>query len=81
MEFETRSLKRKEVKALKKQGYNMGALSAEQVDDFMDLVFAVVFTPEQLALIDDLPQSECMRILNRILADTNGSVQPDEAKN
>jgi len=81
MEFEGRSLKRKEVKALKAKGYNMGNLRPEQVDDLMDEIFLLVFTPEQIAELDERDQKDCMKILNQIIAETSGSVSPDDAKN
>lgn len=80
-DMETRSLKRREVKALKAMGYNMGSLRPEQIDDFMDEVFALVFDADELARIDDMDQSACMTLLNRIMDDTSGRVPETDAKN
>ena len=80
-EFEIRSLKRKEVKALKEKGFNMGALQPEQIDDFMDAVFTIIYSPAHIGKIDEQPQRDCIKLLNQIMDETNGSISEVEAKN
>jgi len=69
-----RSLTRKEVKALKKKGFDIGNLSRDQVDDLLDEVFPILFSKEEVKLIDDSPYKICTLVWTAIVEETYGSV-------
>lgn len=77
--FEIRPLKRKEVKQLRRDGFNLANLDPESGEEAMDRVFDMVFTPDQLALIDDLDNPDALKLWGAVLAETYGS--PAEEKN
>lgn len=78
-EYPVRSLKRREVKALKEDGFVLMALRRDQVDDLMDRLFALLYTPEQCAALDDVDQADAYGLMKAIMAATTGS--DAEAKN
>jgi len=71
--FPIRPLKRHEVKALKKNGFTLGAINGDQVDNAMDAVFDLVLTPEQINAIDQFDNPDALRIWNAILRATWGN--------
>lgn len=77
--FTVRALKRREVKQLKKEGFNLGYLEAEKADDCMDRVFGMVFSAPELDAIEDLDQHEAIKLWNDVLKETYGA--KDEEKN
>jgi len=77
--FEVRALKRREVKQLKKDGFNLNFITPEQADDCMDRVFEMVFSMAELAAVDDLDQHEAIKLWNAVLRETYGA--EDEEKN
>ena len=77
--FQVRSLKRKEVKQLKKDGFNLADLGPHNADDAMDKAFELAFTPNEVALIDDLSNSEALAIWVALIKETVGAA--DEEKN
>lgn len=77
--FEVRGLKRKEIKALKKDGIVLTNLDMKTADTAMDKVFDLVFTSEQVAMIDELPNRDAIKLWQGILMETFGA--PGEKKN
>jgi hypothetical protein len=77
--FNIRGLKRGEIKALKKEGFNLIDLKIEQADDAMDKVFELVFASHEITLIDDMANKDAMKLWTAILKETYGA--PDEEKN
>ncbi len=78
--FNVRGLKRKEVKKLKKDGFNiMGGLDQDQADDAMDKVFELIFDESEIEQLDDLVFSKAMEIWVTVLKETFGA--KDEEKN
>lgn len=77
--FEIRPLKRKEVKQLRAEGYNLTALALGTGEEAMDRVFAMVFTPEQISIIDELDNPDAIKLWSGILKETYGA--PGEEKN
>lgn len=73
VEMHIRSLKRFEVKALKKKGYIVGAIPAEKVDDSMDEMFSMVLTPEQIDIIDAADYIESLKVWLAIQKTTLGN--------
>lgn len=78
-DIEIRGLKRKEVKALKKEGIHLTELSPRQAEDAMDRVFEMVFSEADLARIDEAPNKNVMNVWTGVLKETYGA--PDEEKN
>ena len=74
-----RSLTRKEVKALKKKGFDIGNLQRDQVDDLLDAVFPMLLSKEEIKLIEDSPYKDCTLVWTAIVKETYGS--KDEEKN
>ena len=72
-EITIRPLKRKEVKALKKQGVNLFSMDTAGADDVMDRVFAITLKPEEIELIDDQPQHVAFEIFSMIMQSTFGT--------
>lgn len=77
--YQVRGLKRKEVKALKRKGFNLAALDRANADDAMDLVFEIVFDEAVIREIDELDQAEALRLWEGVLKETYGA--PGEEKN
>lgn len=77
--FQVRSLKRKEVKQLKKDGFNLADLGPHNADDAMDRAFGLAFSPDEVARIDELSNSEALGIWVALIKETFGAV--DEEKN
>lgn len=73
-----RGLKRKEVKALKKKGFDIGELKVEQVDDLLDLVFPMIFSKKEIELIEDSPYKNCTHLWTAIIAETYGSEEEEK---
>lgn len=72
VEFPVRALKRREVKALKKKGFTIGAITGALVDDAMDEVFALVLTSDQIEMIDGFDNPDAIKMWNAILRLTWG---------
>jgi hypothetical protein len=77
--FEVRALKRKEVKELKKAGFVISNLNPENADDCLDRVFSMVFSPEDIEYIDNMPNHKAIALWRDILKETYGA--KDEEKN
>lgn len=69
--FDLRPLTRGELKTLRKQGYNMGALTTEQADDAMDAVFAMVLG-DDVDRLDAMPNTVAIDVWKKILSLTYG---------
>lgn len=69
--FNVRPLKRKEIKELKKQGFKMGAIENDQMDDWIDRLIEISL-PGQLDEIDDLPPKASYKIFEAILKESFG---------
>ena len=69
--FTIRPLKRKEMKALKKQGFNLAKLDPETMDDHLDQILEMVL-PGRLEEIDDLPPKATNDIFSAILKESYG---------
>ncbi|RKY07147.1 MAG: hypothetical protein DRP56_06220 [Planctomycetota bacterium] len=85
MEFESggktfviRSLKRKEVKALKNEGFNLYNISADQLDDLIDRIFEIVLTEEEIGAAEDLDNRDAVKIFNQIFRETFGSEKQEK---
>ncbi len=78
-DFEIRPLKRKEIKQLKANGFNLAALKAEKADDAMEAVFEMVFDVDERRAIDEMIQSQALKLWKAVLMETYGS--GDEEKN
>lgn len=78
-EFEVRPLTRGEVKALRKEGYNLTALNSDVAEEAVDRVFGMIFDETKIAAIDALPNPEALKLWTGILKETYGA--PGEAKN
>jgi len=72
-ELSVRGLKRKEIKALKKKGYEIGKLKIEQVDDLIDEILPMIFNKKDVELIEDSPYKVSVQIWTAILKETYGS--------
>lgn len=77
-EFSVRPLKRSEVKALKKDGLNLGKIPPEEMDLWLDRIFELVF-PGMLSDIDDLPPRAASKLFEAVMKETYGD--KDEEKN
>lgn len=77
--FKVRSLKRKEIKALRKQGFILIDLKPENAEEAQDKVFEMVFGPDDIAAIDEMDNRDVMILWRAILAETYGA--PEEEKN
>jgi hypothetical protein len=69
--FQIKHLKRSEVKALKKEGFIIGKIDNEQMDDWIDRMIEMSL-PGRLAEIDDLPPKASYKIFESILKETFG---------
>jgi len=69
--FQIKHLKRSEVKALKKEGFVIGKIDNEQMDDWIDRMIEMSL-PGRLAEIDDLPPKASYKIFEAILKETFG---------
>ena len=78
-EITIRSLTRKEVKALKKKGFDIGSLKREQVDDLLDEVFPMILSPDEVNLVESSPYKVCIRVWTAVIKETYGA--GDEEKN
>lgn len=78
-EFDIRSLSRGELKELRHRGFNILALTAENLDDGIDAVFEMMFEPEEIAAIDAMENKQAGQLWAAIIAETYGA--PDEEKN
>lgn len=78
-DFQIRPLKRKEIKKLKADGFNLAALKAEKADDAMEAVFEMVFDVDERRAIDEITQPQALRLWKSVLMETYGS--GDEEKN
>lgn len=74
-----RGLTRKEMRSLKKKGFDIGNLKVEQVDDLLDLIFPMIFDEDEVRLIDDATYKVGNDIWALLLKETFGS--KDEEKN
>ena len=78
-ELSIRSLTRKEVKGLKKKGFDIGNLQRDQVDDLLDEVFPMMLDKKDVELIEKAPYKVCARVWTAIIKETYGA--EDEEKN
>jgi hypothetical protein len=69
--FQVNPLKRKEIKELKKQGFKMGAIDNDQMDDWIDKLIEISL-PGRLPEIDDLPPRASYKIFEAILKESFG---------
>jgi len=69
--FQIKHLKRSEVKALKKEGFVIGKIDNDQMDDWIDRMIEMSL-PGRLAEIDDLPPKASYKIFEAILKETFG---------
>ena len=77
--FIARSLKRKELKKLRKEkGIVLSNLDVEKAEEAMDVVFEMVFTEEENEKIDDLDNSKAMHLWTEILKETYGSYEEEK---
>ena len=77
--FIARSLKRKELKKLRKEkGIVLSNLDVEKAEEAMDEVFGIVFTEEENEKIDDLDKSKAMHLWTEILKETYGSYEEEK---
>jgi len=74
-----RGLKRKEIKSLRKKGFEISALKIAQVDDLLDDVFPMIFNEQDVELIENSTYKEGTKIWTAILKETYGN--KDEEKN
>ena len=79
-DFQIRSLKRKERKALEQKGHRLPVPIYQDAFKTMDAVFEIIFDEETMAFIDDeLDDAEAGEIWQAFQAETFGA--PDEIKN
>ena len=79
-DFQVRSLKRKERKALEKEGHRLPIPIYQDAFKTMDAVFEIIFDEETMAFIDDeLDDAEAGELWQAFQAETFGA--PDEIKN
>ncbi|BBO92051.1 hypothetical protein [Desulfosarcina ovata] len=78
-DFDVRPLKRKEVKQLRKDGITLVNLDPAKGEEAMDRVFDMVFTPDQIAVIDELDNPDALKLWSAVLKETYGA--QDEEKN
>lgn len=78
-QIEVRGLKRKEVKALNREGIYLTELTPRQAEEAMDKVFDMVFSEAELARIEEAPNVAVMDVWQGVLKETYGA--PDEEKN
>jgi len=71
-EIAYRGLKRKEVKALKKEGFDLGRLDTEDVDEAMDRLFDTVLDPSDIEFLDDQVNRASYDVFKAVLAATYG---------
>lgn len=71
-EIKYRGLKRKEVKALKKEGFDLGRLDTEDVDEAMDRLFEKVLSPDDAAFLDEQVNRASFDVFKAIMAATYG---------
>jgi protein-tyrosine-phosphatase len=80
LELEIRPMKRKEIKALKKKGFDLRKIESEKIDETMDAVFDVLFTKDELKEIDGLEEKIVFhKLWPEVMKETFSS--PDEEKN
>ena len=77
--FQVRGLKRKEIRALREQGFVLLALKGEDLDAAQDATFEIVFGPEDLAAIDEMDNRDALKLWDAILRETYPAA--DEIKN
>lgn len=77
--FKVRGLTRGEVKQLRADGYNLANLTLDQAEEAVDAAFDLVFSENEIRIIDALPNRDAMEIWRAVLAETYGS--GDEEKN
>lgn len=71
IQFTVKPLKRSEIKDLKRQGFVMGKIENEQMDDWIDRLIEMSL-PGRLAEIDDMPPRASYKIFEAILKETFG---------
>ncbi len=69
--FEVRPLKRSEMKALKKQGFNLGKIDPAEMDDWLDKIMELAL-PGRLEEIDDLPPKAANQLFEAVLKESYG---------
>lgn len=76
--FQVRALKRKEVKQIKADGFNLFELEPATADDCVDAVFDIAFTPEEIQQIDELDNQDALKIFKAVLAETFGDSEEEK---
>ncbi len=76
--FQVRGLKRKELKQLRADKIDLNDLDATRAEEVMDIVFAIVFTPEQIAEIDEMENKYAIRLWIAVLKETFGSGEEEK---
>jgi hypothetical protein len=76
--FSVRPLKRSEMKSLKKQGFILGKMEPESMDDWLDKIMEMAL-PGRLDEIDDLPPKAANMIFEAVLKESYGD--KNEEKN
>lgn len=74
-----RALKRKEVRALKKEGFNLYTIAPDQLDDLIDKVFEIILAPADVAAMDEMANRDAVQVFNAIFRESFGA--PDKEKN
>lgn len=76
--FAVKALKRSQMKALRKEGFILGKIESDQMDDWVDKIIEMA-CPGRMAEIDDLPPKAAHAIFDGILKESYGD--PAESKN
>jgi len=71
-EIAYRGLKRKEVKALKKEGIDIGRMKTDDVDAVMDRLFELVLNPDDIGFLDDQLNRCALDVFKAVIAETYG---------
>ncbi|WP_054031021.1 hypothetical protein [Desulfatitalea tepidiphila] len=77
--IEVHALTRGQVKDLRRQGFNLMALTKDQAEEAMDAAFAMVLAPEEIEELNGLAYPVALAVWRAILAETYGA--PGEEKN
>jgi hypothetical protein len=76
--IEVRGLLRRELRALKADGMDPAALSMNIADEALDRVFALVLAPDVQKMLEDMPNSDSMRIWRGVMTETYGAGEEEE---
>lgn len=77
--LKARGLKRKEIRQLRENGYNLTKIDPTKGDEIVDAVLETVFIDKkEQAELDELEYSECLKIFTEILKLTFGSEEQEK---